>query len=484
MANSQNDIVITATAQTKEAEKNIQALDAKVQAMGKGSAGLDKLNNSLKRSGDVSRQSALDIRNMAGNYKALTGNITGAVTKLGLLGLAFAGVTAAMKKADQAQKEYIANLEKAGKASESLVNSRKTLVDSSISQLEQFNELAQNGSLSTDEINQELLLVNKIREQWGDVGIEIDKATGKVTGLKTATAKIEESNQTKLLEPLQKQLKAAEEKLTQAQNALATVEATQASSVADSAANWWTTLGNAGNAAKNGLFQWKNPVELFNKYQTNAASGRLEGATADVTTAKNEVNDLKAKIKDIENQSNAGLYIQQAQARQAAEASIAKNDYQEQRLIRELAKAQATGGDVTGARTALDDYIAEKNRKRYDELAKVSQSDNAAIETAQKAYEHANKTGDGAAIAEAAKALARVTETAKQHTDEMAKIASGLYKPADAAPTSIARTTAMGTFNAFGIGGLMSGSVEKEQLEVQKEIARNTKRLAMPVVSE
>ena len=66
----------------------------------------------------------------------------------------------------------------------------------------------------------------------------------------------------------------------------------------------------------------------------------------------------------------------------------------------------------------------------------------------------------------------------------MAKIASGLYKPADAAQTSIARTTAMGTFNAFGIGGLMNSSVEKEQLEVQKEIARNTKRLAMPVVSE
>ena len=238
------------------------------------------------------------------------------------------------------------------------------------------------------------------------------------------------------------------------------------------------------NAAKNGLLQWKDPGELFDDYQNKASEGRLEGVRADVTKAKEDVLKLQNQIKDINNQSNSSLVLKQNADRQAAEATIAKNDVREQELIRALAQAQMGGGNVEGAKTALDDYLTQKNRDRYEELAKLSQSDNTAIDTARKAYEQAQKSGDGAAIAEAAKALARVTEAAKQHTDEMAKIASGMYKPASAPATEIARGAANGTFDAFGANGIGHNTILQQQLDVQKKIAKNTEELAKPVVGE
>lgn len=484
MADNKNDIVITAKANTKEAEANLKKLDAQVQSMAKGSQSIDKLNSSFKKTGATVKQAGLDIKSMGGNFSALQGSLGGAVTKLGALGLAVAGVRIAMQQADQAQKEYIENLEKAGKASEGLIGAKKGITDNALTALEEFNQLAEKGNLDSNAIQEELNLVNKIREQWGDVGISIDKATGKVTGLQEATAKIEASNQQKLLSPLQKQLKAAEEQLSQAQNALATEEAKQSTGYSNAFANPLTTLGNVANAAKNGLLQWKDPGELFDEYQNKASEGRLEGVRADVTKAKEDVLKLQNQIKDINNQSNSSLVLKQNADRQAAEASIAKNDVKEQELIRALAQAQMTGGDVTGAKTALDDYLIQKNQARYEELAKLSQSDNTAIDAARKAYEQAQKSGDGAVIAEAAKALARVTEVAKQHTDEMAKIASGAYKPASAPATEIARGTANGTFNAYGIGGLMQQNIEKEQLSELQEIARNTRNFNKPIIAE
>ena len=482
--NNQNDIVINAKANTKEAEANLKKLEAQIQGMAKGSQPIEKLNSSLKKTGSTVKQAGLDIKSMGENFGALSGSLGGAVTKLGLLGLAVAGVRVAMQKADQAQKEYIENLEKAGKASEGLIGAKRGIADNALSTLEEFDKLAQNGNLDAAAIQEELNLVNKIREQWGDVGISIDKATGKVSGLQAATEKIEEANRMKLLSPLQKQLTAAEERLTKAQNALATEEAKQSTSYSNNWANPVSTLGNAANAVTNGLLQWRDPTELFDEYQGKAATGRLEGFRADVSKAKEEVFKLQNQIKDISGVDNPVITLKKNAERQAAEASIAKNDVREQELLRALATAQMTGGDVTGAKSALDNYLTQKNQARYEELAKLSQSDNTAIDAARKAYEQAQKTGDVSAITETAKALARVTEVAKQHTDEMAKIASGAYKPASAPATEIARGTANGTFNAYGIGGIMQQTIEKEQLSELQEIARNTRNFNKAIVVE
>ena len=66
----------------------------------------------------------------------------------------------------------------------------------------------------------------------------------------------------------------------------------------------------------------------------------------------------------------------------------------------------------------------------------------------------------------------------------MAKIAAGQYKPASAPETAIARSLARGTFDVFGLGGLSGGNIQQQQLDVQKQIERNTQQLAVPVVGE
>ena len=82
-------------------------------------------------------------------------------------------------------------------------------------------------------------------------------------------------------------------------------------------------------------------------------------------------------------------------------------------------------------------------------------------------------------------ALIEANKTLEAHTAEAGRLANGMYKPAtpDKLPEAM-RSVARGTFDAFGINGLGSGNIQQEQLNVQKQIARNTEQLAIPVVGE
>lgn len=481
MADGKNDIVINATAQTKDAEKNIAALDARIQTMSQKAPGIDKASKAMKDVGTAAKKAGDDAKAIGAGFSALQGSLTGVITKLGAAGLAIGVLLKLQTALRDAQKDYANSLSAIGKAEEAAVNARASRAKEALDTLSELNSRAKDSPLDPEAIKLENNLVKQLSDTWGDVGISVNQTTGEVEGLLQATEKIAGQIRGQKLSSLSKQIQAARLDVQTARDTY--------NDEYDEYGNQRVSLAGIGNNLKatgEGILSFFSG-EGFDAGYNQRVTTRENEYKAAITEAESKLEELQAQQKELQlnaTKEDAARILKQADETRQAEKTIFQNDAREQALIRALANAQMTGGDVTGAKAALDDYIQQRNAARYSELSNMASQDEKDIDKAQKDYVWALQNGSGADIAEAAKALARVTDIAKQHTDEMAKIAAGQYKPADAAQTVLARTTAMGTFNAFGIGGLMSQNIEQEQLQVQKEIAANTKQLARPVVSE
>ena len=456
-----NDIVINARATTAQAEKDIGRLDGKIKTLS-------------KTGGD-------NAKAYAASFAAMQGSIQGVVTQLGGLGVAIAAVIALQKAYTQAQQDYAKAVSNAGKAEEQALNARAARTKEILSSLEQLNAKAKDSPLSPEAIKLENNLVAQLADTWGDVGISINKSTGEIKGLLQATQQINAQIRQQKLDALAKQIEGARLELDNAQtvyNNEYDANGAQRVSIAG--------IGNNLRAAGEGVLSAFRG-EGFDSGYNRRVDTRANEYRAAITDAQAKLDNLLAQQKALSLEAtneDAARILKQTEETRAAEQNAFAVDSREQELIRALANAQMTGGDVTGAKSALDAYLQQRNTDRYNALAGMTGKDEAAISKAQEDYAWAVKNGDSADVAEAAKALARAVETAKQHTDEMAKIAAGQYKPASAPETAITRSLARGTFDAFGLGGLSGGNIQQQQLDVQKQIERNTQQLAVPVVGE
>ena len=452
-----NDIVINARATTAQAEKDIGRLDGKIKTLS-------------KTGGD-------NAKAYAASFAAMQGSIQGVVTQLGGLGVAIAAVIALQRAQTQAQADYAKSITNAARAEEAALNARAARTKEILNNLEQLNAKAKDSPLSPEAIKLENNLVAQLADTWGDVGVSINQSTGEVQGLLQATQKINAEIRQQRMAALSKQIEGARLELDNAQ----------------------TTYNNeydANGAQRVSIAGIGNNLRAFGEGTLSALSGngfdagynrrvdtRANEYKAAITEAQAKLDNLLAQQKALQLEAtneDAARIIKQTEETRAAEQTAFAVDAREQALIRALANAQMTGGDVTGAKGVLDAYLQQRNAKRYTELQGLVSKDDKAVTAAQKDYTWAISNGDSADVAEAAKALARVVEVAKQHTDEMAKIAAGQYKPASAPMTVIAR----GTFDAFGLGGLSGGNIQQQQLDVQKQIERNTQQLAIPIVGE
>ena len=475
MADS-NDIVINARATTAQAEKDIGRLDGKIKTLS-------------KTGGDNAKAYQM-------SFAAMQGSVQGVITQLGGLGVAIGAVIALQKAEAQAQADYAKAVSNAGKAEEQALNARAARTKEILSSLEQLNAKAKDSPLSPEAIKLENNLVAQLADTWGDVGISINKSTGEVKGLLQATQQINAQIRQQKLDALAKQIEGARLELDNAQttyNNEYDANGSQRVSIAGIGNNLRATGEGLLNAATNNPLQMLlSPASgLFSKEFDAAYNRRVETRANEyktaITEAQAKLDNLLAQQKALKLEAtneDAARILKQTEETRAAEQKAFAVDAREQALIRALANAQMTGGDVTGAKGALDAYLQQRNTDRYNVLAGMTSKDEAAVSKAQEDYVWAVKNGDSADVAEAAKALARAVETAKQHTDEMAKIAAGQYKPASAPETAITRSLARGTFDAFGLGSLSGGNIQQQQLDVQKQIERNTQQLAVPVVGE
>ena len=484
MADS-NDIVINAKATTAAAEKSINALDARVQALAANSPKVQQLERNLSNVGAKTAKASQSGLNMAkasgAGFSALNGSLTGVLTKLGALGLAVAAVKAVWDSYNKQTQITIDNLNKAAEASEKYYNTFKAQSKDMLSSLEQLNSLASDGYLDNDSLRQTNSLVAQLNSLWGDVGLSVDQTTGKITGLEQATAKINAGLRAMALEGAKARAEAARLGLEQAQRNKAAEYNDDGSMTLYGAT---MTAANFDNLV--GFYSGARTADDLRGRRARELDAAIKTAEADLLVAQQAVKALEAQTTA----DNIAATVARGQVDIAARNKLADMqggytglDLQELGLRQNLAAAQAGGGDVAAAQAALNSYTASKNQARYQSLTRQIEYDKAAQADAQERYNVGLKHGDVTEITKRLEALIEANKTLEQHSAEAQRLASGMYKPATP-ERDMLKSVARGSFDAFGLNALSGGNIQQQQLDVQKQIERNTKQLAVPVVGE
>ena len=488
MADS-NDIVINAKATTAAAEKSINALDARVQALAANSPKVQQLEARLGAVGSQAAKTAqigISAQKATGaGFAALNGSITGVLTKLGAIGLAVAAVKTAWDALNRVQQKTIDTLNQTADASNKYYNTFKAQSKEILDNLQQLNSLASDGYLDNDSLRQTNSLVAQLNSLWGDVGLSVDQTTGKINGLEQATAKINAGLREMALEGAKARAEAARLGLGQAQRnkaaeynadgSMTLYGATKAGLSIDNMTAFYSGARTAGD------------ISGGRRSELDAA---IKSARADLLAAEAEVKRLQAQTTQEQLSATIARGRADVEARNKLsnmQAGYSGIDLQELGLRQALAAAQAGGGDVAAAQAALNSYTTSKNQERYTYLTGQIERDKAAQADAQERYNVGLKHGDVTEITKRLEALIEANKALESHSAEAQRLAAGMYKPAtpDKLPAAeMLRTMGRGSFDAFGLGALSGGNIQQQQLDVQKQIERNTKQLAVPVVGE
>lgn len=521
--NNQNDIVVSAQANTKQAEANLQKLDAQVKSMTASDPKLQQFNKSLGSIGStvISQEKAIN-----GGFSALQGNLNGVITKLGAAGLAVAALKKAWDSYWAAEQKTVESMKAAADASGKYFSTLQDSTNSILKHLGELDKLAEGGYLDDSSIQKTNNLVSQLNDLWGDVGITVDQTTGKVNGLADATKKITEEMRDMAIRQAKLEEQAAQAALNKANSdydwyfdengevtglgaAALTVDADNLGQAAAGMATG-TLKEQAANIRRRKKEELEGAKAMAEANLLAAQQKRiaLEGGTTDndISTITNgaaaqpQANAAKA-AEDAEKERQRLMEeedraYEEEQKRLAAQTeyieqarkNIAKFDAEEERLKQELATAQANGGDVEGAKAALDNYIEQRSKARLAELQGQLPDARAEQREAQRRYNQDVEIGADDDVIEASlRRLEAANERIAQITGEMGRLASGVYKPAEAPATETAKTMkamASGTFDAFGLHGLGQNTIEQQQLDVQKKIAKNTENLNVPIVGE
>lgn len=499
--NNQNDIIISAKANTQQAEANLQKLDAQVQKLAKGSTPLDNFNNSLKK---VEKSTTgLSSQQISVGFDALQGNLSGVIKKLGEVGLAVAGIVGSVKLLLSIQNEWNKSLKEAADSTAALAKQQRTEVDAVnnraqtlMNGIKELNDLAATGDISSDQIKTLTAMVDEYQKTWGNVGMSVDQVTGKVNGLEGAERRLKFSLHARELTQLNKEVNAALDQKVAADTVYSSFINEDGSLTLAGKAQMFSDAGIVGSAAaafdESGA-TYQNMVKAFvNKQlqQKNAAGAALAEARRrlDRYKAGTRDSDITGAVDAAKATRGSREAAQAAAEQQAAEqAALAanvdswNNNYNanyaalQQQLVNAILNGKPE--DVEQARTAIADY----EQSQYRTLLQQTQEQ---LTQAQATLAEAKAKGDIAKQAETQQLIDTLT---KQIQTTAAKIVVDpvfVEETMEVAEEINRSTKTNGTFDAYGLRGLTQNTVEQQQLEVQKQIAKNTEQLNVPVVGE
>lgn len=516
--NNQNDIVISAKASTKEAEANLQQLEAQIKGMTASDPKLQQLGSEL---GKVSGKVIDANKAIGGGFSVLQGSLQGVITKLGAAGLAVGALKKVWDSYWAAQQKTVESLKATADANGRYFNALQDGTKNILDNLQKLDQLADGGYLDDNSIQQTNNLVAQLNSLWGDVGITVDQTTGKVNGLADATKKITAELKDMALRQAKLEEAAAQAALDKAKSDKAWyfdenggLTSMGAAAIAADVDNLFQSAGGlvTGTYQEQVSNMRRNKRTELESAETtaeaNLLAAQLKRKELEGSTTVEDINAIQeaAKNKD----TNAGAVasvdaerqkliaeedkmLEDEQKRLAAQTEYIKKtreelklfDAEEERLKQNLAIAQANGGDVEAAKQTLDNYIEKRNTARLQSLQGQLGSARGEQMEAQRRYEQDVASGaDDDVIENSLRRLQAANTRLSQITEEMSKLASGVYKPASAPATETARAMANGTFNAYGLNGLAQNPIEQQQLEVQKQIAKNTENLNVPIVGE
>jgi len=513
-----NDIVINAKANTKEAEANLQQLEARIKGMTAADPKLQQMGSEL---GKVSGKVIDANKAIGGGFAALQGSLTGVITKLGAAGLAIGALKKVWDSYWAAQQKTVDSLKAAADANGGYFNALQDGTKNILDNLQKLDQLADGGYLDDNSIQQTNNLVSQLNDLWGDVGITVDQTTGKVNGLADATKKITAELRDMAIRQAKLEEQAAQAALDKAKSDKAWYFDENGGLTSMGAAAIAADIGDifqsVGGAVTGTYQEQVTNMRRNKKLELEGAEKTAEAALAaaqfkrkqlEDSTTPDDVNNTVQAAQGVAQQAGTvadvdaerakliaeeDKMLEDEQKRLAAQTEYIKKtreelkafDAEEERLKQNLAIAQANGGDVEAAKQTLDNYIENRNTARLQSLQGQLGAARGEQMEAQRRYEQDVANGaDDDVIENSMRRLQAANTRLSQITEEMSKLASGVYKPASAPATETARAMANGTFDSYGLNGLTNNPIEQQQLEVQKQIARNTENLNVPIVGE
>ena len=512
-------LIVTVKAETEDVKTKIAALKAQ----------LDNFANQTK---NATAKVEKSVKSMSTNMMSMSSAIKGITSSLGAFGISAGtlmtigkGMLDAWFKVDESTKRAADSAREHRQEVEKTISSNNTLVD----KLKELDNLSKDNYLNADGIETANTLVKELTKSYGDLGVTIDKATGKITGMADAIKAIQDKDTERRKSAIQSQIATLQRYLVDAN---AKVDEY----------NQNTFLGQLGQnvrmMSKDFSGYMGNTLtgnfDRYNAEQQGAAIKERDSIKRELTNLTNElkkINDnatLDQIAKELEKaRQNAAdqQYLKGMQANTNVGKLQALGEQYDKTMeiySRQITSAQEQGDflRVESLKQQREDY--RKNHKiqrdalkehgtgstydanvatRQDAYIKALQSgDRSVINQAKKEYEAAEQqrlravaTTSGEDVRKAQEAydarlkdyndsknmpderradLWKLVQDAerelmgKRQTYEQATLAA--YRPPQEAPL---QGGAAGTFNAFGIQSIMQKNLDQEQLNELKNIS-------------
>ena len=472
------------------------------------------------------------VSTMTKSVGAMSSAMKGITSSLGAFGISAGTCVFLLKsmaqawfKVDESAKKAAENATRYRQEVEKTVQQNSQLVD----KLSQLSDLSQDNFLDADGIRTANTLVQELTKSYGDLGIQVDQTTGKITGLNDAAQNIKEQDTERQKKALQSEISALEarkrelDELTDYYRPQDFVE---------------TFVFNVQQAAQNpGEFFGMSLTGQWDKY-TDDKRFDVIAQRDDVQRQINDLNDQLAKLNDnasidqiadelAKANKNAAeqRYLRGLQANtNAGKLEVLHEQYNKtmEIFVHQMTEARRMGDEERfyQLRQQMNDYKAQHKAQRdalqmhgeggvYDAnvagkqdayIRALQSGDRSVIETAKKEYEDAEQArlrtvaaasgqevqkaqeaydarlrdynnSEGASDARRADLWKLVQEAEKdlmskrQHYEQTTLQA---YKPPQEAAI---QGGAAGTFNAFGIQSILQKNLAKEQLDELKNIS-------------
>ena len=349
------DQEIVVTADTKPAEKALSDLTDKAdKVVSQSTDNAAKSTEKAAKSASFSLKSVWkEITNLDGGAKNLVKTI---LAGGGLIGIVMDGVQSVVKLCTMALDAMAAKGKEAAEThrqiadstAEAAANSER-LKQSSNEAITQLSAMANAAKLSNAEQEKAVSLIAQLSRQYGDLGLSVDKATGKIKGLGTAIVEKETRD-------TQRQIRSIEAQLKERRNAREQED---------------RNVSDAGyNLAKiNKAMNWLNPFGIVKNLsgqtdRENAALGLDEiqiGGEQDAKDAAARRAEDDKKIMELEMQrQEAKKKLAELAKKQLEQTRIQNAALEEEKKEREKQAKYRTADNELGRMKYAEDKIANR----------------------------------------------------------------------------------------------------------------------------
>lgn len=514
-------IIVSVKGDTADVQKKLNDLKAQMSEFAANAkantAKVEQSMNSMAKNISSASKSISQIK----SGLALFGISAGTILK-GIADAWFA-VDESTAKATQKATEYRNEVEKT-------ISKNSQFVD----KLKELSDLSQSNYLNADSIATANTLVQELTKSYGDLGIQVDGVTGKITGMSDAMKQIQGKDRERQkaaienqISALKKQIKAKKDEIKQYDpQTFGGALWHNASLMHDDAAAY---LGNAltGNYEAYNQAQRQKVVdekdELADRLQElNAELERLndnetlDDIAAGLEAAKKNAQEQEylknimktgsnaekfAALGEEYNTTNEIFQNQILEAQKAGDTERASELMEQQRLYQQRHKERRDAltrhgesdlgysadvaskqdayiqalqsGDTTAIARAKQEYEQAENAR----LRTVAAASGSEVQKAQNAYDEklaAYNASEGMSDIARSDLWNEVVEAERELISKRAsyeQVALQAYKVEAVKEITGGNGSSNGTFNAFGIGSLMNNNIDKQQLDELRNIS-------------